>query len=140
MQLRSTTLCAGAVLVLAMVANVRGEEAKIELHPWEKQIVDLTNAERARHGLPALQVDQNLMNMSRRHNGWMANTGYFSHSGMPVSENIALGQASPGSAVNTWMNSSGHRANILKNGIHRIGVSAFRSRSGAVYFTQQFSR
>ena len=51
-----------------------------------------------------------------------------------------MGQNSPQEALNSWMNSSGHRANILNSGYGRIGVAAYRSSSGTTFWCQQFAR
>ena len=113
--------------------------AKFELLAVEQSIVDCTNAERARYGLPALAIDPNLMNNARRHGNWMASYRNMVHSNMGVAENIAMGQSSPQEVLRTWMNSSGHRANILNGWNRRIGVSAYRSPEGTIYWCQQFS-
>jgi uncharacterized protein YkwD len=112
--------------------------AKFEILAVEQSIVDCTNAERARYGLPALAIDPNLMTNARRHGNWMASYRNMVHSNMGVAENIAMGQSSPQEVLRTWMNSSGHRANIL-GGYRRIGVSAYRSPEGTIYWCQQFS-
>jgi uncharacterized protein YkwD len=111
--------------------------AKFEILAVEQSIVDYTNAERARFGLPALVIDPNLMASARRHGNWMASYRQMVHSNMGVAENIAMGQSSPQDVLRTWMNSSGHRANIL-GGYRRIGVSAYRSPEGTIFWCQQF--
>jgi uncharacterized protein YkwD len=111
--------------------------AKFEILAVEKSIVDNTNAERARYGLPALVIDPNLMASARRHGNWMASYRQMVHSNMGVAENIAMGQSNTQEVVRTWMNSSGHRANIL-GGYRRIGVSAYRSPEGTIFWCQQF--
>ena len=109
------------------------------IHPIEAKLVERTNAERARFGLRPLILDMRLMRTARRHNGWMARSGAFQHGNYPVAENIAMGQHSTSDAMNSWMNSSGHRANILNAGYTKIGVSAYRSSNGSIYWTQQFT-
>ena len=113
--------------------------AKFEILAVEQSIVDYTNAERARYGLPALVIDPNLMASARRHGNWMASYRQMVHSNMGVAENIAMGQSSPQEVLRTWMNSSGHRANILNGGHRRIGVSAYRSPEGTIFRCQQFT-
>jgi uncharacterized protein YkwD len=49
-----------------------------------------------------------------------------------------MGQPHSSDAVRAWMNSSGHRANILNSGHSRIGVAAFRTASGIIFWCQQF--
>lgn len=104
----------------------------------ERQIVQQTNSHRARHGLRPLQVDLRLMQSARRHAAWMASRRLMQHGRAAVAENIAAGQSSPGEAVRDWMNSSGHRANILNSRYSRIGVAAYRGPDGQVYWCQQF--
>ena len=79
------------------------------LHPAEERIVEKTNAERRRHGLPALEVDGHLVRSVRRHTAWMTRSHTLRHTTAAVGENIAMGQQSSHEAVRSWMNSSGHR-------------------------------
>ncbi len=104
----------------------------------EQSIVDRTNAERARFGLAPLAVDRSLEQMARSHAAWMTNSHTMQHSHMAVAENIAWGQRSPAEALSSWMNSSGHRANILNPSYHRMGAAAFTATDGTVYWCQQF--
>ena len=62
------------------------------------------------------------------------------HTRRAVAENIAMGQPHSSDVVRAWMNSSGHRANILSAGHRRIGVAAFRTEGGTIYWCQQFRR
>ena len=55
-----------------------------------------------------------------------------------VAENIAMGQTSASEAVSSWMNSSGHRSNMLDGGHTRIGVGVAYSSNGTAYWCQQF--
>ena len=100
-------------------------------------VISQTNAQRSRHGLPPLAVDAQLMHSARNHAQWMASNRNLSH-GQGVAENIAMGQASAGEAVRSWMNSSGHRANMLGSGYTRIGVAVAYSSNGTPYWCQQF--
>jgi uncharacterized protein YkwD len=60
------------------------------------------------------------------------------HTRQPVAENIAMGQPDGPSVVQCWMNSSGHRANILNWGHRRIGVAAYQTIQGTIFWCQQF--
>jgi uncharacterized protein YkwD len=100
-------------------------------------VISQTNAQRARHGLAPLAVDSQLMSSAGRHAQWMASNRNLSH-GHGVAENIAMGQGSAGEAIRSWMNSSGHRANILGSGYTRIGVAVAYSSNGTPYWCQQF--
>ncbi|HDR7661424.1 CAP domain-containing protein [Bacillus wiedmannii] len=127
------------------------EEAK-SLSKFEQRVVELTNAERAKQGLPALKIDTELSKVARVKSEDMQKNNYFDHNsptyGSPfdmmkkfgisytsAGENIAQGQRTPEEVVQAWMNSAGHRANILNNGFTHIGVGYVESGN---YWTQQF--
>lgn len=114
--------------------------------PWghdlvsiERNIVHLTNLERTRRGLRPLAVCPRLMKTARKHCSWMVTARSLSH-GRGVAENIAMGQSGSADAVNGWMNSSGHRANMLNANYTRIGVAAYQLPGGQIYFCQQFTQ
>lgn len=111
---------------------------KSDLSRVEQRIVDLTNAERRSRGLKALTVDEGLMASARKHCAWMARADNLQHTTAAVAENIALGQQNASEALNSWMNSSGHRANILGRRWSRIGVAAYVASDGSIYWCQQF--
>jgi len=128
------------------------EQASYQLSEYEQQVVDLTNQERAKQGLPALKVDLELSKVAREKSSDMQKNNYFSHTsptyGSPfdmmkqfgisyktAGENIAKGQRTPQEVVNAWMNSSGHRQNILSSNFTHIGVGHVAEGN---YWTQQF--
>ena len=115
-------------MLLALNPEAKQAENKNgpQLIPIERSIVDFTNAERARYGLATLEVDAELMKSARRHTAWMTNNRSLVHTSRPVAENIAMGQPDSRAVVAAWMNSSGHRANILSSRNRRIGVAAYR--------------
>ncbi|WP_397537920.1 CAP domain-containing protein [Rummeliibacillus pycnus] len=119
---------------------------------FEQQVISLTNAERAKEGLPALQADTKLMQSAKAKSDDMAKNHYFDHTsptyGSPfdqmkslgisyksAGENIAQGQKTPQEVVQAWMQSPGHRANIMNASYTHIGVGF--SANGN-YWTQQF--
>ncbi|MEI5906753.1 CAP domain-containing protein [Bacillus spongiae] len=119
---------------------------------FERQVVDLTNAERAKQGLAPLTLDTKLSSVAKEKSNDMQQNGYFDHNspkyGSPfemmksfgityyaAAENIAKGQSSPEAVVNAWMNSSGHRANILNPNLTHIGVGHV---GGSNIWTQMF--
>jgi uncharacterized protein YkwD len=112
----------------------------VRLAAIEANVVMYTNQERVRCGLPPLTVDKDLVEMARDHTAWMSRSRSLIHSRCMVAENIAMGQPHSSDAVQAWMNSSGHRANILNPCHRRIGVAAFRTASGTIYWCQQFRR
>ncbi|MEC1523740.1 CAP domain-containing protein [Neobacillus niacini] len=122
------------------------------LSAYEQKVVDLTNQERAKNGLAALKVDVTLSKMAREKSRDMSANGYFSHTsptyGSPfdmmkqygisyryAGENIAMGQRTPEEVVKGWMNSEGHRKNILSPNFNYIGVGYV---SQGNYWTQEF--
>jgi uncharacterized protein YkwD len=125
-----------AVLLGAIVGLTAGA-SPASLQPTEATVVAQTNAARARNGLPPLAVDPSLMNRARNHARWMAGSHNLAH-GSGVAENIAMGQTSASEAVSSWMNSSGHRSNMLDGGHTRIGVGVAYSSNGTAYWCQQF--
>ncbi len=106
---------------------------------FEKQVVDLVNQIRVKNGLRELKINWQLSRVARYKSMDMRDKGYFSHQsptyGSPfdmmksfgisyrtAGENIAKGQRTPQAVVDAWMNSSGHRANILSSSYTEIGV------------------
>jgi hypothetical protein len=116
------------------VQPVQGDLLAIELN-----VINRTNENRARWGRRPLLADWGLMRSARRHAMWMARNQRMQHAG-GVPENIAMGQRSSSEALQTWMNSSGHRANILNAGYTRMGAAAYLANSGQIFWVQQFLR
>lgn len=123
-----------------------------DVDAFEQEVVKLTNAERTKAGLSPLQTDAKLMAAAREKSQDMQTNKYFSHTsptfGSPfdrmkalgiaykaAGENIAQGQRSPQEVVQAWMDSPGHRANILNGKFTHIGVGYVKSGN---YWTQQF--
>jgi uncharacterized protein YkwD len=113
---------------------------KLDLNTIEQGIITGTNAQRAKYGLPALKIDPALQQQARSHAAWMTNHQSLQHSSAAVGENIGLGQRSCEEIVNAWMNSSGHRANILNGSYHKIGAAAYTAPNGSIYWCEQFVR
>jgi len=143
--MRCLIYCGMTIGFLALVGAALGVESKsdqdITLHPIEEKILHETNAQRARYGLKPLKLDPTLVESARQHASWMCTTGNFTHTSKSVGENIALGQSCAKEALSDWMNSSGHRANILSGDYTRIGVAAYQiGEDGQIYWCQQFLR
>ncbi|MDP4172143.1 MAG: CAP domain-containing protein [Bacillota bacterium] len=111
---------------------------------FAQQVIDLTNVQRKQNGLPALKADTQLSGVAQKKAVEMQQKNYFSHTsptyGSPfdmmrdfgvtyssAGENIAMGQRTPQEVVNAWMNSPGHRANILSKSFTNIGVGVEQS-------------
>lgn len=123
----------------------------------ENKVAQLVNQERAKRGLPPLSYNWELARVARYKSADMANKNYFSHTsptyGSPfrmmetfgirssaAGENIAMGQQTPEAVMIAWMNSPGHKANILSNNFTQIGVGYAKSSTGRIYWTQMFIR
>lgn len=119
---------------------------------FESQVVRLVNQIRQENGLQQLTANWELSRVARYKSQDMKDNRYFSHTsptyGSPfqmikafgisyrtAGENIAKGYATPQAVVNGWMNSSGHRANILNPAYKQIGVGYV---AGGNYWTQMF--
>ncbi|OHB83481.1 MAG: hypothetical protein A2V98_05165 [Planctomycetes bacterium RBG_16_64_12] len=137
--LAKVAICAAALLA-ADTTNEAPKKAEIELISIERNVILHTNAERKRHRLPPLEVDPDLVKSARSHCSWMTRRRTLQHTGRAVAENIAMGQRSSKDVVEDWMGSSGHRANILNRSYRRIGVAAYRTESGTIFWCQQFLR
>ncbi|WP_226584698.1 CAP domain-containing protein [Halobacillus litoralis] len=127
-------------------------QASSEVSAFEKQVVELTNQERAKQGLEPLELDTELSAVAKDKSLDMQQNNYFSHNsptyGSPfdmmkqygidyrtAGENIAMGQTSPEQVVEGWMNSEGHRKNIMNPDFTHIGVGHAENGN---YWTQMF--
>ncbi len=126
--------------------------ASAELSEYEQQVVVLVNEVRAKNGLSPLKANAALSKSARVKSQDMHDKHYFSHTsptyGSPfdmmkqfgityrsAGENIAMGQQTPQAVMDAWMNSEGHRANILNPSFREIGVGYV---ADGHYWTQQF--
>jgi uncharacterized protein YkwD len=94
--------------------------------------------ERQRYGLRPLTIDERLMASARKHCAWMARSGSLMHTSAAVAENIAMGQPNSVQAVRDWMNSPGHRANMLNGSYTRMGAAGYTGPGGQVFWCVQF--
>lgn len=120
----------------------------------EKEVFDLINKQRTNNGLPSLQNDSEVQRIARIKAQDMVNNNYFSHNsptyGSPfdmlksfkvsyktAGENIAA-NSSNSSAVTAWMNSSGHKANILNSSFNYTGIGVVSSPRYGKMYVQMF--
>ncbi|MGW6270337.1 CAP domain-containing protein [Streptomyces sp. NPDC055060] len=125
------------------------------LAEWGSAVLRLTNAERTATGLRPLSPDPLLTVAAQRHSADMIARAFYAHTspdgGEPwhrasaagsthraIGENIACGQRTPAEVVDGWMNSPGHRANILKPSFTHLGVGFAGGGSAGTYWTQLF--
>ncbi|MDF2506139.1 SafA/ExsA family spore coat assembly protein [Clostridium sp.] len=121
----------------------------------EAEVIRLVNVERSKNGLGPLAANWQVGRVARYKSQDMINKKYFSHTsptyGSPFNmmeqfgikfsaagENIAMGQRTPAEVVNAWMNSPGHRANILNPSYTQLGVGLAKDSKGTCYWTQMF--
>ena len=125
---------------------------------FEQKVVELTNLVRAKNGLPPLRRQENLQSAAQWMGMDMARAGYFSHTDsqnrgidprlpdlgyihyQAIGENLAGGQKTPEQVVTDWMNSPGHRANLLSPHFREIGVSYLVKPNSPLrrYWVQEF--
>ena len=127
-------------------------ETNAGVRSFETEVVRLVNQYRAQNGLQPLKENWELSRVARYKSQDMVDNRYFSHAsptygspsqmirafGLPfrsAGENIAYGQRTPQAVVDAWMNSSGHRANILNASYTQIGVGYV---AAGHYWTQMF--
>lgn len=120
----------------------------------EKEVFDLINKQRTNNGLSALKIDTEVLNVARVKAKDMVDNNYFSHNsptyGSPfdmlksfkvsyktAGENIA-GNSSNSAAVTAWMNSSGHKANILNSAFNYTGIGVVKSSKYGKVYVQMF--
>jgi uncharacterized protein YkwD len=122
----------------------------------EKQLLEMTNAERAKKDLPPLKANPTLFKVARLHSANMAKQGQMTHfldgkspaqrataggyDWSRVAENVANSDGAPlKDIMEGWMNSKIHRENILRTGLEEIGLGIARNDKGEVYYTQLFA-
>lgn len=116
------------------------DDHKIDKH----YLLLLHNKERAKRGIDQIEENEELNQYAQRHAEWMANHSLLIHSKLSlpnfnnVGENIAMGQNSEESVFNDWMDSSGHRKNILGKKYKKAGVGYAKFRDGRPYWCVVF--
>lgn len=121
----------------------------------ENEVAKLVNIQRSKAGLQPLKLNWELSRVARVKSQDMSDKNYFSHNSptfgstfsligkygiiySAAGENIAYGYSTPAAVMNGWMNSPGHRANILGKQYNQIGVGMVKSSKGQIYWTQVF--
>ncbi len=128
----------------------------------ERKIFRRVNGERRPYGLSALTSNDALIASARKHSKWMSVEGRFNHTGAGrtrpsdrakaagypggAGENILFTEMKGSdesiarSALKSWMDSLGHRENILNKMYLHIGVGMYRNKKGRIYMTQNFGQ
>lgn len=130
------------------------DEPDAEALSYAEQVVKLVNAERAKEGLPALEMQTDItaaanvrareikQKFSHTRPDGSSFSSVLKEQGVSFrgsGENIAWGQKSPEQVMNAWMNSDGHRANILNKNFKNIGVGYYQDEQGVNYWVQLFT-
>ncbi|MCJ8502423.1 CAP domain-containing protein [Desulfatitalea alkaliphila] len=138
----------------AMETPDRHFSARSAMNGEEQAVLDLVNQERSKHDRLPLAADDRLAASARAHSRDMSDNNYFSHTSQDgrtagqritaagyawstYGENIAKGYRTPETVVLAWMNSTGHRQNILNQHFCDLGVGYVAS---GYYWTQNFGR
>lgn len=136
------------LIAVSVVVPIQAEASELA-----EAVLKLVNKERSQRNLPRLKLDHRLTQASENHSVEMADRQKLSHQFrfdvgtrayqvgfryQYVGENIAVGFNSPESVVKGWMNSPGHRRNILDRAFTHLGVGAAICDRGRVYWTQIF--
>ncbi|MDR7273967.1 CAP domain-containing protein [Catenuloplanes atrovinosus] len=150
-------LAPAAALGMTLVAPAASASAATATTTLESQVVSLTNEARVKAGCKKLTVNASLAKAARDFSADMAAKNYFSHTGADGSnftqrakragfaktamgENIAWGYKDAQGVVRGWLNSPGHRKNIMNCKSTLIGVGAARNAKGVLYWTQEFGK
>jgi len=136
-------LSACAVVFVLALGCARADEGSV------RSLLNEHNRHRARRGLEPLVLDSDLCEYAQSHAEKMADRGLLVHSSMSklavkagngnVGENIAWGQNSEEEVCDSWMNSRGHRANILSERYKRVGFGVKEDERGRKYWCAVFS-
>ncbi|WP_301168845.1 CAP domain-containing protein [Brevibacillus nitrificans] len=135
---------------VAAVQPAKKAEQQVQASEVVKQVADLVNQERAKAGLKPVEMDASLNNVAQAKAADMSNNNYFDHTSptygspfdmmkqfgvsfMTAGENIAMGQRTAEEVMNQWMNSEGHRQNIMNPSFTKIGVGYING-----YWVQEF--
>ena len=134
--------------------NFNNNQISSNINSNEQEVFNLINAKRTANGLQALKFDSELQRVAKIKAQDMVDNNYFSHTsptyGSPfdmlksfkisytaAAENIA-GNSSNSGAVEAWMNSSGHKANILNSTYTHTGIGVVKSQKYGKIFVQMF--
>lgn len=134
--------------------TITAKESEFDL--WSKQVLELTNIEREKRGYSPLKWSDALAEIADAHCNDMIERDFFSHDNPDgltpfdriksanisywiAGENIAAGQSSPEAVVKEWMNSKGHRENILNPDYEYLGVSVRKGGRYGIYWVQEFA-
>ena len=148
-----------AVVLLMLctgLASAQAKKAATKISEVEQAVIDATNAERKAKKLEPLKMNPQLMDAARAHAANMAKQDKLAHEldgenvdkravkagyrYRRIGENVAWNQKDAAQVLEGWMNSEGHRKNILNDQFAEIGVAAVANAKGEIYWVQVFGR
>lgn len=150
----TTTTKPNTTTTTVKTEDTKVESADDELQKLTDEVLKLVNEERAKAGLSALTTNTTLQKAANKRAEEIVSS--FSHtrpdgkstftvldeykiSYRAAGENIAYGQSTASEVMNGWMNSSGHRANILGSQFGKVGIGIYKASNGVYYWTQLFT-
>ncbi len=156
---KKVTFRAGATITVDLDGDfdrAEGRKPATALSKEEQEVLDLTNRERQNAGLAPLRLNAKLARAARVHSENMARLERLDHvlegkgpserladvgyTSLGWGENCAAGQRTAADALASWMQSPGHRGNILNSSYTEVGVGIAASAAGGLYYTQVFAR
>ena len=147
--LSRTALAAVLLALCASLLPASAAQAQTQVK-YQHQARAVTNNNRANHDLAKLQKGECVQKYARRQARKMANQDRMFHQDLGVvlnkcgltgvAENVAAGYPTGRAAVKAWMNSPGHRANLLEPSYRKLGMAVRRSDDGTPYAAQVFGR
>lgn len=141
-----------------LTARFSGCTEPLEAASWRAEILRLVNLERARNGLRTLTMNQTLEDQANEYACELIFYDFFAHENpitgstlrdraedfgydyQVIGENLAAGQRTPLEAFNDWMDSEGHRRNILDERFEEIGIGIRSGGDYGLYWVQEFGR
>ena len=144
------------VVILAASASLFSTHVQAMPRGPEADVLAMINAERVQHGCKPLRIEARLSEAAERLSRGMAERHYFSHNApdgstpgkrvkdtgyiyQMVGENIEINSDDPEAVVSTWMNSPGHRQNILMCAFKETGIAMYQADDAGAYWTQVFA-
>ena len=104
----------------------------------EHKLIDIINKERNKLSIKLLEIDNKLMTLAEKHAKFMASKSKLIHSNCSLPENIAWNYPDEESVVVAWMNSEGHRKNILNKKVSKVGYSYCKNNKKELYWCVVF--
>ncbi len=139
---------AGALMVMLILTFTPA--SALTSTTYEKDVITWTNTKRADKKLVAVQSQSCVDGYAEKQASWLAKNRKLEHQNLrtilkackltSVSENIAYGYGSGRDVVNAWMNSPGHKANLLSSKMRLIGVGAVQDKNGVWWVSQVFGK